>query len=103
MQDTRAIRDEIDHVRRLLAETGTADELATRAREVRDRLRLAFERVEDAARTARAETRDTAATARRSLDEELADAERKIRDNPLGAVVLAAGIGLVLGMLIRRR
>jgi len=102
MQDTRAIRDEIDHVRRLLAETGTADELAARAREVRDRLRLAFERVEDAARAAGAETRDAAA-ARRSLDEELADAERRIRDNPLGAVVLAAGIGLVLGMFIRRR
>jgi ElaB/YqjD/DUF883 family membrane-anchored ribosome-binding protein len=103
MRDTRAVRDEIDHVRRLLAETGTADELAARAREVRDHLRLAFERVDDAARAARAETLDAAATARRSLDDELADAEQKIRDNPLGAVVLAAGIGLVLGMLIRRR
>jgi ElaB/YqjD/DUF883 family membrane-anchored ribosome-binding protein len=103
MQDTRAVRDEIDHVRRLLAETGTADELAARAREVRDRLRLAFERIDDAARAARAETLDAAATARRSLDHELADAEQKIRDNPLGAVVLAAGIGLVLGLLTRRR
>src|SRR4029453_15515385 len=103
MQDPRAVRGEIDHVRRLLAETGTADELAARAREVRDRLRLAFERVEVAARATPAETLDAETTARPSADHELADAEQKIRDNPLGAVVLAAGIGLVLGMLIRRR
>jgi ElaB/YqjD/DUF883 family membrane-anchored ribosome-binding protein len=103
MQDTRAVRDEIEHVRRLLAETTTADDLAARASEVRDRLRQALERVEDAARAARTETLEAAATARRSLDDELAEAAQKIRDNPLGAVALAAGIGLVLGLLIRRR
>src|SRR4029450_10818686 len=103
MQDTRAVRAEIEHVRRLLAETTTADDLAARASEVRDRLRQALERGEDAARPARTETLEAAATARRSLDDELAEAAQKIRDNPLGAVALAAGIGLVLGLLIRRR
>jgi ElaB/YqjD/DUF883 family membrane-anchored ribosome-binding protein len=75
MPDTREVRDSIDHVRRLLEETTTGG----------------------------AEVLGAASAAQRSLEDELADAERKIRENPLGAVLVAAGVGLVLGLLIRRR
>jgi ElaB/YqjD/DUF883 family membrane-anchored ribosome-binding protein len=97
------VRATIDHVRRLLDETTTADDLAARAGEVRERLRRALEAVEASARTGGTELLEAASAAQRSLTDELADAERKIRENPLGAVLVAAGIGLVLGLLVRRR
>jgi ElaB/YqjD/DUF883 family membrane-anchored ribosome-binding protein len=103
MPDTREVRDSIDHVRRLLEETTTAGDLAARAGEVRERLRQALEAVEASARAGRAEVLGAASAAQRSLEDELADAERKIRENPLGAVLVAAGVGLVLGLLVRRR
>ncbi len=103
MPDAREIRDSIDHVRRLLEETTTADELAARAGEVRERLRHALETLEQSARAGRTEVLAAAAAAQHSLEDEVAEAERKIRENPLGAVLVAAGIGLVLGLLIRRR
>jgi ElaB/YqjD/DUF883 family membrane-anchored ribosome-binding protein len=103
MPDTREIRDNIDRVRQLLEETTSADDLAARAGEVRERLRQALETVEASARAGRAEVLGAASAAQRSLEDELAEAERKIRENPLGAVLVAAGVGLVLGLLIRRR
>jgi ElaB/YqjD/DUF883 family membrane-anchored ribosome-binding protein len=103
MADTREIREGIDHIRRLLAETTSPDDLAARASEVRERLRQALETLEQSTRAGRAEVLEAAAAAQRSLEDELAEAERKIRENPLGAVLVAAGIGLFLGLLIRRR
>ena len=97
--DARTLRETIDDVRHLLRETTTGDELLSRAADVRARLRAALESVQ-------AGTFDPATTAggfQRSLQEELADAERKIRDNPIGAVTVAAGLGLLLGMFLRRR
>jgi ElaB/YqjD/DUF883 family membrane-anchored ribosome-binding protein len=101
--DTREVRDRIDHIRRLLDEAPGADELASRAGEVRERLRQALAAVEESARSGRAELLDATAAAQRSLEDELAEAEQRIRENPLGAVLVAAGIGLILGLLIRRR
>jgi len=97
--DARTLRETIDDVRHLLRETTTGDELLSRAADVRARLRAALESVQ-------AGTVDTATAAgkfQRSLHEELADAERKIRDNPIGAVTVAAALGLLLGMFLRRR
>lgn len=101
--DTREVRDTIDHVGRLLAEATSAEELAARAGEVRTRLRAALAAVEQAARTGGDELGAAASAAHRSVEEQLADAEEKIRGNPLGAVLVAAGAGLVLGLLLRRR
>jgi len=103
MADTREVREGIDHIRRLLAETTSPDDLAARAGEVRDRLRQALDTLEQSMRAGRAEVLEAAAATQRSLEDELAEAERKIRENPLGAVLVAAGVGLVLGLLIRRR
>jgi ElaB/YqjD/DUF883 family membrane-anchored ribosome-binding protein len=96
--DARTLRETIDDVRHLLRETTTGDELLSRAADVRARLRAALESVQAGT--------DPATAARgfqRSLHEELADAERKIRDNPIGAVTVAAALGLLLGMFLRRR
>ena len=101
--DARAVRDTIDHVRRLLEETTRDDDLLARAGEVRARLRAALAEVEQSTRAVREEASAAAGEARRSVRDELAEAERRIRENPLGAVLVAAGIGLTSGLLLRRR
>ena len=97
--DARTLRETIDDVRNLLRETTTGDELLSRAADVRARLRAALESVQ----AGPADPATAAGGFQRSLHEELADAERKIRDNPLGAVTVAAALGLLLGMFLRRR
>jgi ElaB/YqjD/DUF883 family membrane-anchored ribosome-binding protein len=89
-------------VRRLLEETTSGDDLVARADEVRARLRTAAAEVEAAMRAEREALGAAAADARRSLQDELAEAERRIRANPLGAVLVAAGLGLTVGLLVRR-
>jgi ElaB/YqjD/DUF883 family membrane-anchored ribosome-binding protein len=101
--DARGVRDTIDHVRRLLEETTAGDDLVARGNEVRARLRAALAQVEDATRARRDEAGAAATEARRSAQDELAEAERRIRENPLGAVLVAAGLGLTVGLLVRRR
>jgi ElaB/YqjD/DUF883 family membrane-anchored ribosome-binding protein len=96
--DARTLRDTMDDVRRLLHET-SGDDLVARAAEVRKRLRAALESV----RSGGVEPGAAASGFQRSLHEEVADAERKIRENPIGAVAVAAGLGLLLGLLLRRR
>jgi len=97
--DDRTLRETMDDVRRLLRETTSGDDLVARAAELRERLRAALESV----RSGGGEIGAAAGGFQRSLHEEVADAERKIRENPLGAVAVAAGLGLLLGLLIRRR
>ena len=99
MVDDRTVREAIDDVRRLLHETTSGDELLARAAQVRARLRAALEAVQARGVEPGADVTGL----QRSLHEEVAEAEQKIRDNPLGAVVIAAGLGLLLGLLLRRR
>jgi ElaB/YqjD/DUF883 family membrane-anchored ribosome-binding protein len=97
--DTRTLRETIDDVRHLLHETTTGDELLSRAADVRARLRAALESVQAGI----GDPETAGAAFQRSLHEQVAEAERKIRDNPIGAVTVAAGLGLLLGMFLRRR
>lgn len=101
--DARSVQGTIDDVRRLLEETTSGDDLVARAAEVRARLRAALEGLEESARARRDDVSAGAAAARRSVQDELAEAERRIRENPLGAVLVAAGLGLMLGLVMRRR
>src|SRR5262249_13880062 len=101
--DARGVRDTIDQVRRLLEETTSRDDLVARADEMRARLRSAVAEVEASTRAERDALGAAAADARRSMQDELAEAERRIRENPLGAVLVAAGLGLTVGLLLRRR
>lgn len=89
----------IDEVRRLLAEAVDPDELAARAAEVRKRLRDAFESLEDAARSG---GQAAVAAVPSTLQADLEQAEQRIRQNPLGAVLIAAGLGFLAGVLLRR-
>ncbi len=89
----------IDEVRRLLAEAVDPDELAARAAEVRQRLRAAVESLEDAAVSG---GQAAAAALPPALQADLEQAEQKIRENPLGAVLVAAGLGFLVGILLRR-
>jgi ElaB/YqjD/DUF883 family membrane-anchored ribosome-binding protein len=86
----------IDEVRRLLDEARHPEHFA----EVRERLGAALEAVEAAAQEAVGAAMPEASHA---VADELAEAERRIRDNPLGAVLVAAGVGLVAGLLLGRR
>lgn len=93
---TSAAHRTIDDVRRLLDEARHPDQLA----EVQERLRAALDAVEAAA----SETVGSVLPeASRAVADQLAEAERRIRENPLGALLVAAGLGLVAGLLLARR
>jgi len=92
----------IDEVRDRLDGAHAREDLAALAAEVHSRLTSALETLEAAASKAIEDISGSAAVPR-ALQEELAEAERRIRRNPLGAVVVAAGVGLLAGLLLRRR
>lgn len=97
---TAAAQRTIEEVRRLLDETSDGEQLANRVREVQQRLRASMDAIEDAVGHAVSEGM---AHLPQSVEDEIADAERRIRENPLRAVAIAAGIGLLVGLLLRRR
>ena len=77
--------------------------------EIRRGRETAREKYEDVAETARDKYRDVAETARRSytrVSSEAGNVSREVslyvRDNPGKSVLLAAGVGFLLGLLIRR-
>jgi ElaB/YqjD/DUF883 family membrane-anchored ribosome-binding protein len=77
--------------------------------EIRRGKETAREKYEDVAETARDKYRDVADTARRSytrVSSEAGNVSREVslyvRDNPGKSVLLAAGVGFLLGLLIRR-
>ena len=90
----------VDEVRRLLDEVRDPDELVARAAEVRERLQASLATLEGAVGD---ELRAVAAGVERTFEKDVAEAERRIRENPLGAVLVAAGLGLLAGLLVRRR
>jgi ElaB/YqjD/DUF883 family membrane-anchored ribosome-binding protein len=96
---TAAAQRTVEEVRQLLAEAGDRESLAERAAEVHERLRSSLAAVEEAI----AGIPEEAAKLSQGLEDELAEAERRIRENPLRAVLIAAGIGLLAGLLLRRR
>jgi ElaB/YqjD/DUF883 family membrane-anchored ribosome-binding protein len=98
---TRALQT-IDDVRRRLDAASPTEDLAALAADVHARLSSAFDALEaSAARVIDDITRSEAVP--RALRDEVAEAERRIRESPLAAVLVAAGIGLVAGLILRRR
>ena len=91
----------IDEVRSLL-EGATSDDLAERAAAVREKLGASRDALEKAARETGGSLGDTLLGAERSLLQEIAEVEKRIRDNPLGALLAAAAVGLLLGIVLAR-
>lgn len=95
---TAAAKRTVDEVRRVLEESDHT-QLAARAAEVHERLHASLAAVEAAV----AGISEEAVNLAHGFEEELAEAEERIRENPLRAVLIAAGVGLIAGLLLRRR
>jgi len=93
----------IDDVRRRLGSAQATDEIAALATELRGRLEDSLRAFETAVRAGREQAGAVASGVQRTMQEEFEEAERRIRENPLGAVLVAAGLGLLAGLLLRRR
>jgi ElaB/YqjD/DUF883 family membrane-anchored ribosome-binding protein len=96
-------RRTIEEVRRLLDETVSGEELGARLAEVRERLHGALRAIPAAVEGAAGDVEAAAEHLPEALKEQVAVAERRIRENPLGAVLVAAGLGLLAGLVLRRR
>ena len=96
-------RRTIEEVRRLLDEAMGGEELAARLAEVRERLHVALRAIPAAVEGAAVDVEAAAEHLPETLKEQMAVAERRIRENPFGAVLVAAGVGLLAGLVLRRR
>ena len=92
----------IDEVRGLL-ETATSEDLAERAASVREKLDASREALERAAQEKGGPAGEALAAAERSIREELDELEERVRQNPIGALLVAGGVGLLLGLLLACR
>jgi ElaB/YqjD/DUF883 family membrane-anchored ribosome-binding protein len=88
----------IDEVRSLL-EGATAENLAERAAAVKEKLEASREALEGDARP----LGQALLSAEQSVREELEEVEQRVRDNPLGSLLAAAGVGVLLGLLLSRQ
>jgi ElaB/YqjD/DUF883 family membrane-anchored ribosome-binding protein len=91
----------IDEVRKLLG-SATSSDLPQRAAEVRAKLETALGALETVAEEQGAAVAEGLQHGRESLEREVASVEESIRKNPLEATLIAAGIGFVIGLLVRR-
>jgi ElaB/YqjD/DUF883 family membrane-anchored ribosome-binding protein len=91
----------IEEVRALL-ESATPDDLHERAASVRAKLDTALGTLESVARDQGGAIAESLVQGQETIEREVASAEEKIRENPLDAVLIAAGVGFVIGLLLRR-
>jgi ElaB/YqjD/DUF883 family membrane-anchored ribosome-binding protein len=91
----------IEEVRALLA-SATPDDLHERAAAVRAKLDTALGTLESVAREQAGPIVEGLAQGQQSIEREVASVEERIRENPLDAVLIAAGVGFVIGLLLRR-
>ena len=91
----------IEEVRALL-ESATPDDLHERAAAVRAKLDTALGTLESVAKEQAGPIVEGLAQGQQSIEQEVASVEERIRENPLDAVLIAAGVGFVVGLLLRR-
>jgi ElaB/YqjD/DUF883 family membrane-anchored ribosome-binding protein len=88
-------------------ESNPVDDLKSRAAQVGDTLRDVGSHVRDAAREQFGNVRDRASeyvdAGRTKVREMEEGVESYVQENPIHAVLMAAGIGLLIGLLWRRR
>jgi len=91
----------VDEVRSLL-EMATVDDLAERSAAVKAKLAEVRAALTSAAGEARGTLRPMLLEAEKEFHEEIEAVEQRVRENPLGALLAAAGVGLLLGLAFSR-
>ena len=91
----------VDEVRKLL-DVATREDLAERAAEVQAKLAEARDTLTRAAAEASNSLRPVLREAEKEFREEIESVEQHVRDNPVAALLAAAGVGLLLGLAIAR-
>lgn len=91
----------IEEVRQLLQGAGP-DDLAERAAAVHERLRAAVQSLEEAVGVDGSTIAASIERGQQTVAREIETAEEQIRANPIGSVVAAAGLGFLVGLLMRR-
>jgi ElaB/YqjD/DUF883 family membrane-anchored ribosome-binding protein len=91
----------IEEVRALLASATPAD-LHERAAAVRAKLDTALGALETAAKEQGEGIVEGLVRGKEGIESEVASVEEQIREHPLDAVLIAAGVGFVIGLLLRR-
>jgi len=88
---------------RELLEAATHSDLAESAARAKAKLDASLESLERASGAKGASWSRARLAGEANLREEIEEVEQHIRENPLGALLAAAGIGLLLGLAISRR
>jgi ElaB/YqjD/DUF883 family membrane-anchored ribosome-binding protein len=91
----------IEEVRALLA-AATPDDLHERAATVRAKLDTALGTLQTAAKEQGPGIVEGLVRGQKEIEREVASVEEQIREHPLDAVLIAAGVGVVIGLLLRR-
>ena len=91
----------VDEVRTML-EAATREDLAQRAADVNAKLAEVRAALTRTAAEAGDTLRPVLREAEREFREELEVVEQRVRENPLGALLAAAGVGLLLGLAFTR-
>jgi ElaB/YqjD/DUF883 family membrane-anchored ribosome-binding protein len=90
-----------DEVRSML-DIVTSEDLTERAADVKAKLSEARDALSRAAAEASDTLRPVLLGVEKDFHEEIGFVEQRVRDNPLGALVAAAGVGLLLGLALSR-
>jgi ElaB/YqjD/DUF883 family membrane-anchored ribosome-binding protein len=77
--------------------------LRATASQAGEKIGVARERIQDSIHQAKVKLAETEAVLRERAQQVARDGEEYVRDNPWRAIGIAAGIGLVLGLILSRR
>jgi ElaB/YqjD/DUF883 family membrane-anchored ribosome-binding protein len=77
--------------------------LRATATQAGEKIGVARERIQDSIQQAKVKLAETEAALRQRAQQAAREGEEYVRDNPWRAVGIAAGIGLVLGLILSRR
>lgn len=91
----------IEEIRQLFKDAGP-DDLAESAAAVREKLQAALHGFEEAAGIDASSIAGSIERGQQTVGREIEAAEEQIRANPIGSVIAAAGLGFLVGLLMRR-
>lgn len=77
--------------------------LRATANQAGEKIGVARERIQDSIQQAKVKLADAEAMVRERAQQAARETEEYVRDNPWRAIGVAAGIGLVLGLILSRR